>query len=118
MSSLRIVYDDGDEYEGEWSVEGKRQGLGVLKLKNGAKYTGHFINGFFHGTGILCFPDMSKYEGNFEFGKFQGYGVYTNQDGMKFEVSRNSYGGCVCHYNLLCAPRVSSMRAVHVVWGW
>jgi hypothetical protein len=87
MSFLKVEYDAGDVYEGEWSSDGKRNGVGSLKLKNGVVYTGQFESGFFHGSGILEFPDQSKYEGHFELGKFHGYGVYVNQEGMKFEVS-------------------------------
>ena len=86
MDNLKVVYDDGDVYEGEWSVDGKRHGLGVLSLKNGVKYCGQFQNGFFHGSGVLSFPGGANYEGNFELGKFHGFGVYSNQEGMKFEV--------------------------------
>ena len=81
-----MTYEGGDSYDGEWSGEGKRQGLGVLKLKDGAVYSGQFENGFFHGSGVIKFTDGSSYEGSFELGKFHGYGVYVNQDGMKFEV--------------------------------
>lgn len=86
MAFLKVDYDDGDVYEGEWSAEGKRNGHGCLKLNSGVTYTGQFENGFFHGSGVLALPDGSKYEGHFELGKFHGYGVYTNQEGMKFEV--------------------------------
>ena len=85
-SFLKVTYEEGDIYEGEWSGDGKKNGPGFLKLKNGVGYRGQFQNGFFHGSGILEFPDGSKYEGQFEMGKFHGYGVYTSHDGMKFEV--------------------------------
>lgn len=86
VSFLKVDYEEGDSYEGEWSADGKRNGLGSLKLKSGSVYTGQFQNGFFHGSGVLTFPDGSKYEGHFEFGKFHGYGIYVSQEGMKFEV--------------------------------
>lgn len=88
MSFLKVIYDDGDIYEGEWSAGGKRSGHGHLELKSGAIYDGQFENGFFNGHGVLSFPDGTKYEGHFELGKFHGYGVYINQKGMKFEVDR------------------------------
>lgn len=87
----KISYDEGDVYEGEWSADGKKQGLGSLKLSGGAEYSGEFVNGFFHGDGVLTFPDGSKYEGHFEVGKYHGFGVYTNKEGMKFEVSKRNY---------------------------
>lgn len=82
----RIRYDEGDVYEGEWSSDGKRHGLGVLTFSNQVKYAGEFVNGFFQGYGLLTFPDGSKYEGVFEAGKYQGYGVYCSPDGIKYEV--------------------------------
>lgn len=87
MTFLKVSYDEGDVYEGEWNEDGKRNGVGCLKLNSGVTYEGQFENGFFHGCGVLSFPDGSKYEGHFVLGKFQGYGVYVNQEGMKFEVS-------------------------------
>ena len=83
----RISYEEGDVYDGQWSADGKKQGVGMLKLSTGAQYIGDFVNGFFQGEGVLSFPDGSKYEGRFEVGKYHGYGVYLNNDGMKFEVS-------------------------------
>lgn len=94
MSYQKVSYDDGDEYEGEWSDEGKRNGVGCLRMKNGTTYIGQFENGFFHGSGVLSFPDGSKYEGSFVLGKFQGYGVYVDQDGMKFEVRKHQWQAC------------------------
>ena len=86
MSYLKVQYDGGDVYEGEWSADGKKNGQGSLKLASGVTYSGQFQNGFFHGTGVMLFPDGSRYEGDFEVGKFHGFGVYIDQDGMKFEV--------------------------------
>ena len=88
----KVVYQDeggGDEcvYEGQWSEDGKRHGVGVLFLKDGVKYSGEFSNGFFHGSGILTYPDGSSYEGSLQLGKFHGYGVYRSSEGMKYEVS-------------------------------
>lgn len=97
MSFLKVEYDDGDLYEGEWSSSGKRNGVGLLKLKSGVTYTGQFEQGFFHGSGVLAFLDGSRYEGCFELGKFHGYGVYVNQDGMKFEV--NGVCGCLAVFS-------------------
>ena len=81
-----IRYTEGDVYDGEWSMEGKRHGKGTLTFANGTKYAGEFVNGFFQGVGVLTFPDGGRYEGQFELGKYQGLGVFNNREGMKFEV--------------------------------
>lgn len=105
MSFLKVEYDEGDVYEGEWSADGKRNGAGSLKLKSGVTYTGEFENGFFQGSGVLLFPDHSKYEGHFQLGKFHGYGVYI-KDGMKFEVAfvitSSQVAGHLCTSNSFC----------------
>ena len=115
MAFLRVTYDEGDVYEGEWSADGKRNGPGRLELKSGVVYAGEFQNGLFHGSGVLTLPDGSKYEGHFEVGKFHGYGVYTNQDGMKFEV-RMSSGNCILPISYCNDSRVSFRRVVLVDW--
>ena len=83
----KITYDEGDVYDGEWSADGKRHGLGTLSMANGCRYEGQFGGGFFQGHGVLTHPDGARYEGAFEVGKYHGYGVFTAQDGMKFEVT-------------------------------
>eukprot|EP00051_Salpingoeca_urceolata_P035801 m.31412 g.31412 ORF g.31412 m.31412 type:complete len:147 (-) comp9741_c0_seq1:68-508(-) len=82
-----ILYDDGDQYKGEWSADGKREGFGVLTFADGSRYAGRFAQGLCHGFGSLSFPDNSKYEGEFANGKYNGFGVYQRADGMKYEGS-------------------------------
>lgn len=97
MAAIRklIHYNEGDVYEGEWSMEGKRQGKGKLKMVSGDAYSGEFMNGFFHGLGTLILGDGTKYEGSFDLGRYHGYGVYTAPDKMKYEV------------NLLCTTDIN-----------
>ncbi|XP_033102971.1 MORN repeat-containing protein 4-like [Anneissia japonica] len=78
------TYPEGDEYRGEW-LEGKRHGVGHLRLRDGSTYTGHFEHGLSSGTGVMVFSDGSRYEGEFVQGKFHGMGVFTRSDGMVFE---------------------------------
>lgn len=80
-----VMYDDGDQYKGEWSAQGKREGFGVLTFADGARYVGNFREGLCEGKGVLTFPDNSKYEGDFKGGKYHGTGVYQRADGMKFQ---------------------------------
>ena len=77
---------EGCVYDGQWSEDGKRHGVGVLSFKDGVKYSGEFSNGFFHGYGVLIYHDGTTYEGSLQLGKFHGYGVYRNHEGMKYEV--------------------------------
>ncbi|XP_065668556.1 MORN repeat-containing protein 4 isoform X2 [Hydra vulgaris] len=81
----RYVYSEGQVYEGEWSADGKKHGLGYLLFPNGDSFSGRFNNGLFYGSGILTLEDGTTYEGEFYEGKFHGYGVYTRPDGMKYE---------------------------------
>ena len=82
----RVEYSEGDIYEGEWTSQGKRQGVGRLKMACGDTYCGEFLNGFFHGLGVLSLANGSKYEGSFELGRYQGYGIYSLADKTKYEV--------------------------------
>lgn len=70
-----VLYDDGDQYKGDWDEEGKRDGFGVLTFADGSRYSGKFSNGMCAGSGVLTFPDNSKYEGEFAGGKYNGFGV-------------------------------------------
>eukprot|EP00042_Codosiga_hollandica_P008881 m.20429 g.20429 ORF g.20429 m.20429 type:complete len:150 (+) comp31971_c0_seq1:72-521(+) len=80
-----VVYDDGDQYKGDWSADGKREGLGIVIFADGTRYNGAFVGGLCAGLGVLTFSDNSKYEGEFKNGKYHGFGVYTRADGMKYE---------------------------------
>lgn len=51
-------------YEGDWSHEGKKQGIGQLKLLDGSVYEGRFQHGLFNGVGTFKFADGSFYQGN------------------------------------------------------
>jgi len=80
-----VLYDDGDQYKGDWNADGKREGFGVLTFADGSRYSGKFAGGLCEGPGVLTFPDNSKYEGDFGGGKYEGHGVYYRADGMKYE---------------------------------
>ena len=41
--SGRMIYENGDVYEGFWSL-GKRSGYGVMTKKNGDHFEGHWVN--------------------------------------------------------------------------
>lgn len=52
-------------YEGDWSKEGKKHGIGRLNFTDGTAYEGRFHHGLFHGYGSLRLPDATTYEGMF-----------------------------------------------------
>ncbi|KAK2566817.1 MORN repeat-containing protein 4 [Acropora cervicornis] len=92
VARQKFTYPVGDTYDGEWSNEGRKHGLGHLTLVNGTRYMGQFQNGFCHGHGVSRFPDGSVYEGEFQNGKYSGFGVFTRNDGMRYEGKFNNGG--------------------------
>ena len=60
-------YEDGN-YEGEWE-NGKPNGKGCYKARDGEKFEGRFLDGEFHGQGVLSFPDGVVYEGEWKQGQ-------------------------------------------------
>jgi len=75
--SGRIEYINGAIYEGALTPEGQRQGFGVLKNADGAKYEGFWDKDLKHGDGKLTQPDGRDVEGIFVEGKlWSGIGAY------------------------------------------
>ena len=63
MSYQTYQYPEGDVYEGDWSKEGKKHGIGRISFQNGTKYEGRFMHGNFSGYGTLIFADKTVYAG-------------------------------------------------------
>lgn len=88
-SSLRmdgqgtLTYSTGDVYIGEFSM-GVISGTGVFTYANGDVYEGSFANGMKNGEGTYTWFDGSKYEGSFKDDKKDGYGVYIWADGSSY----------------------------------
>ena len=62
--SGRMVFENGDEYDGEWAL-GKMTGMGEFKwTMDGLKYEGRFLNGKRHGRGKSTDPDGITDEGD------------------------------------------------------
>lgn len=91
---------DGTELTGRWDngefadaeatllpgqercIEGDcHNGTGVYVFKNGAKYTGTFLNKLMHGSGTLMYPTGAKYTGEMADGNFNGRGTFYFSDG-------------------------------------
>ena len=85
LSKPKRILDDGNEYEGEWSEEGKRDGRGVLFWVDGGIYEGYWANGMCNGLGRMIHADGDIYEGNWADDKHHGYGVYSHSDGARYE---------------------------------
>ena len=94
IHTARIEYDEGHLYDGQWNKDGKREGRGLLCLKDGTKYRGEFVNGFYQGHGVMSHPDGSLYEGGFDGGKYCGHGVYRNNEGVVYEVGVSVQWNC------------------------
>ena len=56
-------------------------GEGILRLANGKKYRGGFLNGEEHGNGVAVDTDGTRYEGTFEEGQRDGKFIVKNAQG-------------------------------------
>jgi hypothetical protein len=71
---------DSCNYEGAF-LNGKPDGKGKIKLRNGDFYQGDFREGKLHGYGEYRHSDGRFYKGNFTNGKMNGIGAY-NRHGL------------------------------------
>ena len=99
---------DGSIYTGQWSTDGRIEGVGSQVWQDGAKYSGEFLNGEKHGYGTKTtsngqsysgfwrhnnrsghgtynWPSGSSYTGNFKHGDNHGWGKYTWHNGKIYE---------------------------------
>ncbi|QED23552.1 MORN repeat-containing protein [Candidatus Deianiraea vastatrix] len=86
----RFVYDNGDYFDGEFSITSL--GLnkcvaynGRKKFPDGSIYEGEFLKDKKHGKGKLILSDGSIYEGEFLKDKKHGKGKLTLPDGLMYE---------------------------------
>ena len=79
-----INFVDNSIYEGD-IVNGKKEGKGIIKYKNGTTYEGDFINDKYNGFGKLTFKNGCIYEGNFQNNYINGKGKYIYTDGKEYE---------------------------------
>jgi putative phage-type endonuclease len=85
-------------YQGEYE-NGKRTGKGILmvlkdsvltsnmllvRVLQGDKYDGEWLENIMHGYGIMHYSDGSLYKGEFKYGLRCGKGEFTNLKGDKF----------------------------------
>ena len=76
----------GDVYNGKYGKEGKIEGYGVHKKKNGEKYRGAFVGGVYEGTGTMEYTDGSYYIGEWKNGVQHGKGRLISAGGATEEL--------------------------------
>ena len=83
-----------DKYEGDL-VNGKKEGKGKYKYKNGCIYEGFFKNNKKDGKGIFYYTNGDRYKGQFEKGFYQGNGIFYFHNGDRYEGEfvKNKYSG-------------------------
>lgn len=84
-----IFYDESIDpirmrYAGSW-VDGKRQGKGVMRWRNGDTYDGYWENGLENGEGKCYYANGDKYVGEWKDGEENGEGTCYYADGSKYE---------------------------------
>lgn len=81
---LLTVDETNGTYEGE-RVNGKKEGRGIYKWKDGSIYEGEFKNDMMHGTGKLIVKNTVEYEGEFSKNRKNGTGVFKFENGDVYE---------------------------------
>ena len=86
--------DNNNPYEGDM-VNGKKEGKGKYKFKNGCIYEGYFKNDKREGNGIFYYANGDRYKGQFKDDNYQGNGIfyYHNGDRYEGEFNKNKYEG-------------------------
>ena len=76
---LTIEGDGKSSFKG-FRLDGKAQGKGIAKYKDGSFYDGSWKEGKFSGVGLRTYADKSQYDGSWREGRKEGFGVYTYSD--------------------------------------
>ena len=88
FAEYRIIeYGDGDVYEGNVLANGKKDGSGTYKYKDGTVITGNWKKNVLSGKVTIDYPDGDQYIGNVKNGKKSGKGTYYYGDGDVFKGS-------------------------------
>ena len=77
-------WKDGSTYEGNY-LEGRRHGHGKFLWANGESYKGEYHHDERTGLGEYLWPDGSRYSGEFLKGKRHGKGIFTSPDSIVYE---------------------------------
>ena len=88
--------EGGYIYTGEFN-NNKKEGLGTIIWKDGAKYSGEFKDNQINGYGIIEFPEQKYYQGEVKKGRMEGFGEFFWKDEKKYignykNDKRNGFG--------------------------
>ena len=80
----RILYSNGEYYEGFVNHGGIRQGEGIHYYINGDIYDGEFVQNKRVGKSRLRLHDGSEFIGQFIDNEIDGHGIYTDAQGNRY----------------------------------
>lgn len=80
----RAKYKNGNVFEGEWT-NGLYDGSGTFTWASNDTYTGYFKNGYLNGKGTMKYQNEEVYDGYWAYGVFQGRGTYKYKNGNTYE---------------------------------
>mmetsp|Transcript_19509 Transcript_19509/g.64693 ORF Transcript_19509/g.64693 Transcript_19509/m.64693 type:complete len:357 (-) Transcript_19509:3501-4571(-) len=78
------VEDQYGTYEGD-IVDGKKQGKGIMKYRNGDIYTGAWKNNMMNGEGTMVYTNGEKYHGEWINDRRNGKGTHHFKDTSRYE---------------------------------
>ncbi|CAI2385971.1 unnamed protein product [Moneuplotes crassus] len=82
--SCRILYPNGEYYEGSVKYGGLRHGSGRHFYSNGDIYDGGFIKNHRVGKSRMLLADGSEYIGQFIADESDGHGIFTDKHGNRY----------------------------------
>jgi len=85
LSHGKVVWKNGDKYEGTWNSKDNFEGLGVLFWNDGSKYEGEWKSGKRHGRGVFAWPE-GRLECTYQEELKQGIALVVCKDGYRFEA--------------------------------
>lgn len=77
------IENDQFTFTGEF-LNGRPNGQGQIKYKNGTSYDGQLVNGFYHGKGLYTSNRGYVYNGEFNMNRFDGQGNCVWSDGTRY----------------------------------
>lgn len=80
----RILYPNGEYYEGSVKKGGIRHGAGRHFYQNGDVYDGGFVNNLRVGKSRMILSDGAEYIGQFIQDDADGHGIFTDKDGNRY----------------------------------
>ena len=82
--SGRIVWDNGDQFEGTM-VRGIKEGRGEFRWANGQRYSGEWSRDQPNGKGTIQFPNGDRYTGDVRNGLANGGGTLVFANGNRYQ---------------------------------